>query len=171
MRVGVARVKSILIPQETICFWLVSFKRWHRVGCIKLTGTIVSPYIVPSTTWGSLRPLNVILVPLEVVWVVEARKSIWSWLINLFGLCFDSKNSQYKSSQLSIQQSGAIEKLQVNMLWITVSKSHFIFVPSNTYLLVPSSWDVKISCWKARGLEFKPCSHEVERGLGCRYAK
>lgn len=108
MQVRVTQVVSVLLPQETLVTgW---FSR-HRLGGIHLTASIVSPYTVPRTTWGSLRPLNVILVPMGVV---RAWESIWSWWIDLSGFCFNSQKSQYKSSQLSIQHSRVIKKLQAD---------------------------------------------------------
>lgn len=84
-------------------------------GSSKLTATILSPYIIPSSAWGSLRSFKVILISIMIVRVVWAWESIWTWLINLPGLCFDSQYSQYKSCQLSIQHSRAIKKLQGKM--------------------------------------------------------
>ncbi|KAK2371188.1 peroxisomal membrane protein [Trifolium repens] len=67
---------------------------------------VISPDIVPITTWSSLWSLNVVHISRRILWSVMWM-SIWTWWINV--LSFDPEQSQHKSSQLSIQHAGAIK--------------------------------------------------------------
>lgn len=99
--------------QDILEFRSFSIFIWNAVvslflnvlGCILLSKTtiaksfigVISPDIVPRTTWCSLWSLDIVHISRRIVW---SRKwmSIWTWRVNLLGLTSDPKQPKHKSS-------------------------------------------------------------------------
>ena len=88
---------------------------------------IIFPCIVPRTTWCSLCSLNIVMIYRGTVWPRQ-WKSIWTCMVNLLGLRFDSKQPQHKSSKLSIQHTRPIKKLSRYQVTIYGIKITFIIL-------------------------------------------